>query len=198
MKIADYIEFLVSGEVQQLAVSDVGDLDPASVVTPTDIHEKNRKKLTTYLNLANIELYKKFNISVKTLELDFALAGEEFSIPDDYLHAINGEFKDDGEDIPLNNNTKDVVDEVDSLVSIILVDPTKVLIKGTDAKGRKDMLLKYASAPKLAKNIRSKLELPHTYTEALLNYAAYKAHVSVSGDMKAENNTYYLRFKNRC
>ena len=52
----------------------------------------------------------------------------------------------------------------------------------------------------LSKNIRSKLELPHTYTEALLNYAAYKAHVSVSvsGDMKAENNTYYLRFKNRC
>jgi hypothetical protein len=29
------------------------------------------------------------------------------------------------------------------------------------------------------------------YNEALYNYVAYKAHASIKGDMKEENNTYY-------
>ena len=42
------------------------------------------------------------------------------------------------------------------------------------------------------------LDLPEIYTEALLDYVAYKAHASIKGDMKAENNTYYLRFIESC
>ena len=73
-------------------------------------------------------------------------------------------------------------------------EPAKVIIKGTDVDGKKDMVLTYAASPKLAKTISVNLLLPQIYTEALLNYAAYKAHAAVSGELKAANNTYYLRF----
>jgi hypothetical protein len=32
----------------------------------------------------------------------------------------------------------------------------------------------------------------------MLNYASYKAHSSISGDIKDENNTYYLRYEASC
>ena len=31
-----------------------------------------------------------------------------------------------------------------------------------------------------------------------LKYAGYKAHSAISGDMKDENNTYYMRYESSC
>jgi len=197
LKVYEYIEFLVNGEINHLAFSDVGDMSPSSAATPTAVQLKNRTKILSFINLANIELYKKFNIAQKDMELDFALNGEEFSLPDDFLHAISCVFKD-GDEIPINNDKTNFVDGVDTYVSVLLKDPSKITIKGTDEKLRRDMILTYAAAPKLAKTITINLQIPQLYTEALLNYAAYKAHVTISGDMKAENNTYYLRYNESC
>ena len=197
MYVSEYIEFLVNGEIQQLAITDVGDMDPNAAVAPTETQLKNQDKLRTYINLANIELHKKFDIIQKEMELDNAIAGEEYRLPDDFLHAINVTYTD-GDEVAINNTKKHIVDGVDQLVSVLLTDPSKAIVKGTDSEGRVSMLLTYAASPALAKSVNIKLYLSPTYTEALLNYAAYKAHASVSGDMKAENNTYYLRFRESC
>ena len=197
MKVYEYIDFLINGEISQLGLSDVGDMAPSSVVTPTAVQVKNRNKIRSYINLANIELYKKFDIATKDLELDFALNNEEFTIPDDFLHAISCKFTD-GTEIPINNDKVEFVDGVDTKVSVMFKDPSKLTIKGTDKDGRKNMVMSYAASPKLASTIYINLKLPQQYTEALLNYAAYKAHVTISGDMKAENNTYYLRYNESC
>ena len=196
MKVYEYIEFLVNGEISNLAAANVGDMTPGAA-SPTALQASNRDKIRSYVNLANIELHKKFNILEKDMELDFALAGEEFNLDDDFLHAISCIFTD-GEEIPINNDKTDIVDGVDSMVSVMFKDPAKALIKGTDADGRKDMILTYAAAPKLAKSITVNLQISQLYTEALLNYAAYKAHVTISGDIKGENNTYYLRYTESC
>jgi len=197
VKVYEYIEFLVNGEISSLAFSDVGDMTPGTSVTVTPIQDRNRDKVRTFINLANIELHKKFNIRQKDLELDFALNGEEFNLPDEFMHAISCIFTD-GDEIAINNDKIVLVDGVDTLVSVLFKDPAKVTIKGTDADGRKDMLLTYAAAPKLAKSISTNLQLPQLYTEALINYVAYKAHATITGDMKAENNTYYLRYNESC
>jgi hypothetical protein len=60
------------------------------------------------------------------------------------------------------------------------------------------MRLVYAASPALAKKITTNLSLPQLYTEALINYVAYKTHAIISGDIKAQNNTYYLRFNESC
>ena len=197
MKVYEYIEFLVNGEINHLAFSDVGDMSPGSVAVPTAVQLKNRLRILSFINLANIELYKKFNIAQKDMELDFALNGEEFNLPDDFLHAISCKFKD-GDEIPINNDKTNFVDGIDVNVSVLLKDPVKVTVKGTDEKLRRDMVLTYAAAPKLAKSIHVNLQIPQLYTEALLNYASYKAHVTINGDMKSENNTYYLRYNASC
>ena len=193
MKVSEYIDFLVNGEVQQLSIADVA-LDDA---TPGAAQLKNRAKMRTFINLANIELHKKFSILQKTMELDFALNGEEFNLPEDFLHAISCTFKD-GEEIAINNDKIRMKDDVDINVSVMFRDPSKVTIKGTDEKGRKDMVLVYAASPKLASKITTNISLPQLYTEALINYVAYKAHATISGDIKAENNTYYLRYNESC
>lgn len=190
------MDFLVNGEISQLSTSDVGDLTPGAAA-PTAIQEKNRNKLRSFINLANIELHKKFSILQKDMELDFALNGEEFNLPDDFLHAISCSFKD-GDEIAINNDKIRLVNDVDVNVSVMFKDPAKLVIKGTDESGRKDMLVAYAASPKLAKSITVNLQLPQMYTEALINYVAYKTHAIVSGDMKAENNTYYLRYNESC
>lgn len=194
MKVSEYIEFLINGDIQQLAIANVGDL----TVTATDSTEiNNRDKLRNFINLANIELHKRFGISKKIMELDFALSGEEFKLPDDFMHVVSCTFKD-GEDVAINNEQIKLVNGIDENVSVMFTDPKFVTIKGTDKNGRKDMVLTYAAAPALAKSINVRLNLPHLYTEALLNYAAYKAHSTISGDMKAENNTFYLRYVESC
>ncbi len=197
MKVYEYIEFLVNGEISMLAVANVGDMTPGVSPAPSTLQVSNQVKILSYVNLANIELHKKFNILQKDMDLDFALAGEEFKLGDDFLHATSCTFTD-GVEIPINNDKTDIVDGVDNNVSVMFKDPAKAVIKGTDKDGRTDMILTYTAAPKLAKTINVNLGLPQLYTEALLNYAAYKAHVALKGDMKSENNTYYLRFAESC
>jgi len=193
VKVSEYIDFLVNGEVQQLSIADVA-LDDEN---PGVVQLKNRNKMRSFINLANIELHKKFNILQKTMELDFALNGEEFNLPEDFLHAVSCTFKD-GEEISINNDKIRMKEDVDINVSVMFRDPSKVTIKGTDEKGRKDMVLIYAASPKLASKITTNISLPQLYTEALINYVAYKAHATISGDIKAENNTYYLRYNESC
>jgi len=197
MYVSDYIDFLVNGEVQKLAVSDVGDMDPNAAVAPSAAQVVNQDKLRTYVNLANVELHKKFNILQKTEILDHIRDGEDYRLPDNFLHAISCTFED-GEEIPINNSKINLVDGKDMLLSIIFTDPSYARIKGNDVKERKNVILTYAASPKLAKTVRTTLPIPQIYTEALLNYAAYKAHAAVSGDIKAENNTYYMRFRESC
>jgi hypothetical protein len=197
VKVYEYIEFLVNGEISMLAVANVGDMTPGASPAPSNLQMANQTKILSYVNLANIELHKKFNILQKDMDLDFALAGEEFKLGDDFLHATSCTFTD-GTEIPINNDKTSIVDGVDSNVSVMFKDPAKAVIKGTDADGRKDIILTYTAAPKLAKTINVNLSLPQLYTEALLNYSAYKAHVAIKGDMKSENNTYYLRYAESC
>ena len=39
------------------------------------------------------------------------------------------------------------------------------------------------------------IDLPQVYNEALFYYIAFKAHAAIKGDMKEENNTYFLRYQ---
>lgn len=199
MYVKNYIEFLVNGELQSLAVRDVGDLDPNAAVAPTTAQKANQDKIRTYLNLANIELHKRFNIIQNAMVLEYAVDGEEFVLPDDFMHAISCTFED-GDEIAINNTriSLDPITKKDMNYSVIFTDPKYAKIKGFDKDERQTVILTYAASPSLASSVTSKLLLPQVYTEALLNYAAYKAHAAVTGDMKAENNTYYMRFRESC
>jgi len=187
MYVSDYLAYLTSGEIKQLALSDLGD------ATPTDKQKANKAALINFINLANVELHKRFTLIAKEMVFTDVKPNSLHSIPTDFLFAVSASYSD-GTEIPINNEKTNIVDNVDYNVSILFPAPFKMLVKGTDSEKRDDISLIYIAAPKKVTKTTDFIDLPEVYTEALLTYTAYKAHASVSGDMKAENNTYYLRF----
>ena len=187
MYVSDYLSYITSGEIKQLAVSDIG------TTAPTAAQIANKTALINFINLANLELHKKFALISKELVFTDVLPNSSHAIPVDFLFAVSASYKD-GTEIAINNEKTNIIEDVDYSVSVLFPSPFQMLVKGTDIDARDDISLVYIAAPSKATLTTDFLDLPEIYTEALLDYVAYKAHASVSGDMKAENNTYYLRF----
>ena len=198
MKVSEYINYLVTGECSKLAIADVGDMSINPDVAPSALQVVNQGKFVNYINLANLAIHKRFNLRQKTVELDNPSDGEEFNLPSDFLSPIHAYYSADFEPVTIKDSHFNVVSDVDTAVSILIPEPFKAVIKGTDSAARTQIILKYAAAPTKAANAAKNLEISEVYTEALLNYAAYKAHGAISGDMKDENNTYYLRYEASC
>ena len=200
MKVSEYVDYLTSGECSKLAIASVGDMSANPSPVPSAVQVVNQKKFINYVNLANLALHKRFHLITKTYEMDNPLNGEEFTLPSDFLVPIYAYYASDFVEVAIKDDSVKLVQKVDQHVSILIPEPFKAVIKGTDAESpkRTQILLKYAAAPKKAKATYTDLKINEVYTEALLNYAAYKAHGAISGDMQGENNTYYLRYESSC
>jgi len=187
MYVSDYLSHITKGEVKQLYLSDIG------TGTPNLVQQANINTLITYINEANLELHKHFGLIQKELVLTNVTNNSLHNVPVDFLYAVSATFSD-GTEIAINNERTNFIDKVDYNVSLLFPAPFKILVKGTDNLQRDDISLVYVSIPTTAVLTTDFLDLPQVYNEALYNYVAYKAHASVKGDMKAENNTYYLRY----
>lgn len=198
MKVSKYIEYLSTGDVSKLAISDVGDMSINPVSAPTSIQLTNQARLVNYINLANLAVHKRFHLKEGYVELDNPLDGEEFKLPSDFLVPLNAYYTEDNEDVTIKDSSIKMVDKVDTAVSILLPESFLARIKGTDVLGRSQITMRYAAAPKIADKASVDLGVSQVYTEAIINYAAYKAHSAVSGKMDEENNTYYLRYESSC
>ena len=188
MYVSDYLSHITKGEVKQLYVSDIG------TTSPSTLQKANIAILISYLNEANLELHKHFGLIQKELVLTDVTNNSLHSVPVDFLYAISAEFND-GTEVAINNERTNFVDKVDYNVSLLFPAPFKILVKGTDNLKRDDISVVYVSTPPVLTLTTEFVDLPQVYNEALYNYVAYKAHASIKGDMKEENNTYYLRYQ---
>ena len=199
MRISEYINFLVNSEAYQLSSKDVGDMSTNPEEDPTATQLANQQKFLGYINLANLEVHKRFQLIKREHEIDYLVDGDETTLPDDFMIPISAHFTSgDREEIPLNNESSRYVDGVDTAVSVMFPEPYVMKIKGLDEDDRKAAVLTYIASPKLATKVSTDLKVPQVYTDALLNYAAYKAHASVSGSIEGDNNTYYMRYEAAC
>ena len=200
MKVSEYIDYLVTGECSKLAIASVGDMSANPSPSPSAVQIVNQNKFINYVNLANLALHKRFNLVQKTLELDNPLDGEEFDLPSTFLAPIHAYYSIDYDPVSIKDDSVNLINKIDTAVSILINEPFKAVIKGTDQETpkRNQIILKYAAAPKKAKTTYTDLKINEVYTEALINYSAYKAHAAISGDMQGENNTYYLRYESSC
>ena len=198
MKASEYINYLVNGETYKLAIQDVGDL-AVTGATPSALQETNRKKFINYLNLANLAIHKRFHLLQKQFEIDNPTNDEEYALPSDFLAPIYAYYNDtEAEEIPIKDTYRKIVDNVDTAVSLLIPEPFKITVKGTDTSKRPQIILIYAASPPVISQVNHSLNVNNVYTEAMLNYAAYKAYSAISGDIKAENNSYYLRYESNC
>ena len=191
MLVADYLEFAINGEIRSLSISDIGG------DTPTETQTKNRNTLISYLNLANIAVHTKFALLQKEFLLENVQHNSLHSLPLDFLYVISATFED-GTEIPINRDTVQKVDDNDTALSVMFPAPYKALFKGVDSLGRTDVSLIYTASPVTVKELTDFIDLSTVYTEAILNYMAYKAYASIQGDMQATNNTFYLRYNEDC
>jgi len=200
MKVSEYIDYLINGDCSKLAIADVGDMTLNPNIQPTARQSINQAKFINYINLANLALHKRYHLLKKTIELDSPIDGEEFPLPNDYLVAVQAYYESDYVNVPIRDDAINLVDEVDTAVSILIPEPFKAIIKGVDAESpaRTPIIFKYAAAPKKATAASVDLRISEVYTEPLLNYAAFKAYSTLSGDIKEENNTYFLRYEAAC
>ena len=189
MYVSDYLSHIVKGEVKQLYVNDIG------TTSPNTVQQANIDTLISYLNEANLELHKHFGLLQKELVLTDVTNNSLHNVPLDFLYAISAQY-DDGTEVSINNERANYVDKVDENVSILFPAPFKILVKGTDVSlKRDDISIVYVAVPATVAKTTDFIDLPQVYNEAIYNYMAYKAHVSVKGDMKEENNPYYLRYQ---
>lgn len=198
MRVSEYIDYLATGECSKLAISDVGDMSLNPAAAPNTVQLANQAKFVNYVNLANLALHKRFNLLQKELELDNPINGEEYRLPTDWLAPLEAYYSVDFDPVSIKDKSVKIVSAVDTAVSILIPEPFMAVIKGTDAEARAQIIMKYAAAPVKAATASVDLKVSEVYTEAMLNYAAYKAHGAISGDMKDENNTYYLRYEASC
>jgi hypothetical protein len=198
MKVSGYIDFLVSTSCSKLAVSNVGDMSLNPDVAPSTVQLANQDKFVDYVNLANLAVHKRFQLIEKQVELDNPVSGEEFDLPTDFLIPLEAYYAADFDPVTIKDPRVQLVDSVDTKVSILIPEPFKALIKGTDDEARSLIIMKYSASPKVATNSALDLKVSQVYTECILNYAAYMAHSAISGDIKDENNTYYLRYEASC
>jgi len=188
MYVSEYLSHITKGEVKQLYVSDIGG------TTPNTIQLANIAILISYLNEANLEVHKHFGLIQKELVLSDVTNNSIHSVPVDFLYAVSAEFND-GTEVAINNERTNFTDKVDYNVSLLFPSPFKILVKGTDVLKRDDISVVYVSIPPAITLTTQFIDLPQVYNEALYNYVAYKAHASIKGDMKEENNTYFLRYR---
>ena len=199
MKASEYINYLVNGETYKLAIQDVGDMAVNPAVTATTLQNTNRQKFINYLNLANLAIHKRFHLLQKQYEIDNPTNDEDYVLPDDFLAPVYAYYNDSvKEEVPIKDTYRKIVDNVDTAVSLLIPEPFKVTVKGTDATKYPQIVLVYAASPTVITKVSHSLNISNVYTEAVLNYAAYKAYSAISGDIKAENNSYYLRYESNC
>ena len=191
----EYIDFAIKSEIKSLAIANIGSDDIS------DVQEANREELISHLNLANIEIHKKFSLITKELLLEDFEPNKVYDLPTDFLYGTFAAFQD-GIPVVLNNErvVRNRLTGLDSEVSLMFPSPFTALTKGTrgvDTEGDVISLL-YISAPPVVTKMTDFIDLSHVFTEALLYYMAFKAFSGVSGDIQATNNTFYLRFIESC
>jgi len=198
MKVSTYINYLVNGDCSKLNIANVGDMSLNPVQLPSTVQLINQAKFLNFINLANLAIHKKFHLKKREIELDNPLNKEEYTLPSDFLSPIAAYYLSDLTPVSIKDNTTKVVDSIDIAVSILIPEPFKAIIKGTDNENRTPIIFEYSAAPVQALGISTNLNISEAYTDTLLLYAAYKAYSTISGSMQEENNTYYLRYEASC
>ena len=148
--------------------------------------------ITAFLNLALVALYSRFNIATGEQIIDLKSNISEYKLDPDVM-VIEGIFDENGDEFDLNNT--------DSLFSINQISFDTIQVSNT-ADGASISVI-YKSLPPVitysdSSSLNTIIPLPTQLIEPLLHYIGYKGHSSVNGDIKAENNTHYMRYEASC
>ena len=181
MNVSEAIEILSKSELKQLSLSE------------------DKEAIIGYLNMGITEIHKRFDLWEETATVTMVAGVNKYTISQEdtnvALDSVDHEFimitsifdKED-EKIEINLQKSDYK---------IKIPRYNVIKIGVPVAGD-TLKVNYKAAPKFLTFEKQPIPLPPQYFEALFHYVGYRAHASVDGDIKAENNTHFMRFDQSC
>ena len=201
MLASDLIETLAAAYVKSISLSNVGDMSPTAKVKPNDEQVANQKRLLAMLNQGNLELHKRYQLLVNTVDIDFPEDGETYEIPADFIAIRRAYYPDDpNTGIALRDPFTDRDNTgIDRSVSLMMSNSREWLIKGSDIKNRMLIKVEYVAAPKKVRSITGRFHINNVFENALLQYATYMALSSIGNQITEEiANRALQRYESAC
>lgn len=171
MTIGDVVTQLKYGELRSIATKD------------------DNVAITSYINLALISLYSRFSLKMSEHLVTLVNNQTEYPLSPDTMtvYAIYNE-----------NGSEFTLDDESSLYGINQVDFETIQVSNPIEGNTISVIYKpspiwltYSTSADLTKAI----PIPPQLFEPLLHYIGYRAHGSMNGDIKAENNTHLMRYE---
>lgn len=195
MKLSFVLEEARSGELSSLSTKD-----------------KTDRKIVTYINLALIALYGRFQLATeeaiirlrpdipKTIytmsSADADVRVGPRAMVDDEFMSIVSAFDEDGSEITVNdtNDPKSVLTVSYNQVQVPLLADSGYI----SLIYRKNPTLVVFMDDGNGNALDTDVQLPLQLLEALLHYVGYRAHGALDGNINTEQNTHYMRFEQAC
>jgi hypothetical protein len=148
--------------------------------------------IVSYVNLALIALYSRFSLKVSEQLIPMQDNITEYLLNEDAM-TIRAIYDENGDEFALDDET--------SLFSVMQVDFETIQVPNPSTGATLSVI--YLPAPTTLTyidetSLTSRVPLPFQLLEPLLHYVGYRAHGSMNGDIKAENNTHYMRYEASC
>ena len=159
------------GELRSLAIKD----DTVAIVS--------------YINVGLIDLYGRFSLSRGEQIIDQIDGTSMYSLNTDCM-VVEAAYREDGTEIPIN-----VDGDATSLFT-----PSYNTIQIPNATTGTQISILYVQNPvemdgEAEDILTTSVLLPAQLMTPLLHYIGYRAHGSMNGDIKAENNTHLMRYE---
>lgn len=178
MIVAEAITLLQAAELKQLKVGE----DKPTVIG--------------YINMGILEIHKLFclwqaeaTVTMVTGVTLYKLDGTDNNVTIDLsehdMLMIDEVYEETGEQMSLNDENDPYGAATPRYDQVEVVEPVDGGL----------LSIIYRASPKFLTNERAPIPLPPQFLEALFHYVGYRGHGSVKGDVKSENNTHYMRFK---
>lgn len=174
MTLGDVIDQLKYGELRSIAIKD------------------DNFAITSYVNLALQALYNKFTLKVSEQTITVQDGVTDYKLNSDVM-TILFIYDENKKELP--------IDDRKAKFPILQVDYETLYIPNIKTDTTINIVYKISPATVVytdTTSLSQQIPLPSSLLEPLLHYVGYRAHGSINGDIKAENNTHYMRFVRSC
>ena len=199
MKVSELIDQLVSSDLKQTSLADIGTVETREY-NPGQL--SNLNTLVGFVNQGLLELYKRFHLRVEAIEVDADEYDKNLpvAVPDKVLSLLRVEDSL-GEIIPLDDLETEwqYKNKVYKGMYVKTVAVNKFTVQGDYPRPGLELFFYCLMSPEIVK-INSVIAIPASFQEPLINYIIYRGYSTVIAVSNVENRglDYKKRYEDSC
>ena len=178
-----------------MKISEVISLARTSCLQGLSLGE-NDETVVGYINLAMIELYKRFPLKIEEYVLELQTGVSIYTMPSNFMwiSEVYGEVDKASE----SNVNRLPVNQEDNPLSVNTISWNKIQVPLSEDGAYISIM--YVATPEVytVNMLDEDIDLPPQMLEPLLAYVAYLANSTIDVGTQTEDSLYYIRFENSC